>query len=125
MQVAYKILADLVVLIHLAWILFLIFGAVMGYRIRWIRWLHLAGLGFSVVLQIFSTICPLTHLEVWLRERYDPSLAYPGAFIAYYAEKLVYLEVDSVLLFWLTLGVVLTNVTIYGLAIRRSLQGQG
>lgn len=103
------------------WILFLIFGAVIGYRIRWVRWLHLAGLGFSVILQIFSAICPLTYLEVWLRERHDPTLAYPGAFIAHYAEELVYLEVDSAILFWLTLGVILINLMLYGFARGRRL----
>ena len=60
-----------------------------------------------------SGICPLTYLEVWLRERHDPLLTYPGSFIAHYAEQLVYFQVDSDLLFWLTIGVVFINLVIY------------
>jgi len=32
-----------------------------------VKWLHLAALAFSIALQTFSWICPLTHLEAWLR----------------------------------------------------------
>jgi hypothetical protein len=121
MGLGYKIAADLVVFIHLVWILFLIFGVLIGRRIRWVMWTHLGGLGFSIVLQIVSAVCPLTYLEVWLRERHDPELAYPGSFITHYVEELVYLQVDQVLLFWLTMGVVLISFVIYALAIRSGL----
>ncbi len=59
---AWKLAADLVVVIHLLWILFIIFGALIGRRIIWVKWLHIGALAFSVVLQIFQWICPLTYL---------------------------------------------------------------
>lgn len=122
MQLLYKIIGDLIVLFHLAWILFLIFGALIGCRIRGLMWLHLGGLGFSILLQVFSAPCPLTTLEVWVHERHDPQLAYPGSFIAHYAEELVYLQADPDLLFWLTIGLVLINLVIYGRAQIRGLR---
>lgn len=124
MPYVYEITADLVVLLHFLWILFLVFGALIGYRVRWLMWLHLGGLGYSILLQLYSGICPLTYLEVWLRERHDPLLTYPGSFIAHYAEELVYLRVDSDLLFWLTLGVVFINLSIYGFSQKFGLWGR-
>ena len=110
---AYKIAADFVVTIHLAWILFLILGALAGRYIAWVKWLHIGGLVFSLLLQIFSWYCPLTYLEAWLREKHDPSLSYTGSFIAYYAERLVYLEVSRVAVFALTLLVVGGSAFLY------------
>ena len=102
----WKLAADFVVLTHLLWILFIIFGAFLGCRVVWIKWVHIGALTFSVLLQLFHWICPLTHLEVWLRQRHDPSLAYTGEFIAHYAERLVYLRADR----WAVLGVTLVIV---------------
>jgi hypothetical protein len=115
----FKISADIVVFVHFSWILFLIFGVLIGFRIRWVMWVHLGGLVFSLVLQYTRALCPLTYLEVWLRNRHDPSLAYPGSFIAHYAEELVYLQVDKNQLFWLSAGFVVISVIAYGVALTR------
>jgi hypothetical protein len=112
-MMGYKIAADLIVVIHLAWILFLIFGALVGRYITWVKWLHIGGLVFSLLLQIFSWYCPLTYLEAWLRARHDPSLSYTGSFIAYYAERLVYLEISRAAVFVLTLLVVGGSAFLY------------
>ncbi len=102
----WKLAADLVVVIHLLWILFIIFGALIGRRIVWVKWLHIGALAFSVVLQIFHWICPLTYLEVWLRSRHGRSLAYSGDFIAHYAEELVYLTAPPGVVLGVTFAVI-------------------
>jgi len=75
----YKILADAVVLMHSSDAfrldLFLFLGAYVGTRVRMLRTLHLAGLAFALVTQVFGWYCPLTTLEVWLRSKHDPRLA--------------------------------------------------
>lgn len=109
----YKIAADLVVLLHFLWIVFLIFGAFIGRRYRAVKIFHLAGLGFAVIMQIFGWYCPLTHLEVWLRHRHDPSLTYSGSFIIHYAEKLVYIELSRWIIFVLTLMLILMSGYLY------------
>jgi hypothetical protein len=110
----YKILADMVVLIHFLWILFLIFGAIPGVRYKAIKILHITGLVFAFVIQVFGWYCPLTHLEVWLRAKHDPSLAYAGSFIIHYVEGLIYIEKNSAwLIFSLTLLLMGFNAWFY------------
>jgi hypothetical protein len=109
----YKILTDLVVGIHLAWIIFMIFGALVGRYVLWVKWLHIGGLIFSLFLQIFSWYCPLTYLEVWLQARHDPSLTYTGSFIAHYAERLVYLEISRSVVLIGTMGVAVFSFWFY------------
>jgi len=109
----YKILADLVVLIHFLWILFLLFGAFPGFRYKAIKILHVSGLVFAFVIQVFGWYCPLTHLEVWLRAKHDPSLAYAGSFIIHYVEGLIYIEISSWLIFYLTVLLIGFNIWFY------------
>ena len=94
----YRILADAVVFVHSLWIVFLISGAVPGRKSRAIKAMHISGLAFALVIQIFDWYCPFTHLEVWLRERHEPGLAYPGSFISHYAEQIVYVELSRPLI---------------------------
>jgi hypothetical protein len=108
----YGILAGIVVVRHLLWIIFLLTGARWGRKFFPVKAVHLAGLGFAVVSQVFGWFCPLTHLEAWLKELQGQA-AYPGSFIAHYAEKLVYMSVPPFAVFILTLALVLVNVSIY------------
>jgi len=112
MGLFYRTLADGVVVIHFTWILFLIGGAFIGRRVRWVKWTHLAALGYSVLLQAFSWICPLTYLELWLWNR-TPAGSYSGSFIAHYLEKLVYMEIPRALVFALTVAVIVISAVVY------------
>ncbi|MCL5021987.1 MAG: DUF2784 domain-containing protein [Nitrospirae bacterium] len=98
----YQVLADIVVFVHFLWILFLIFGAFWGVRNKKVKLVHISGLVFAVTIQVFSWYCPLTHLEAWLRSKQDATSSYTGSFIAHYAEKIVYIELPSSLIFILT-----------------------
>lgn len=95
----YKVLSDVVVLVHFLWIVFLFFGAFLGVRSKPVKIMHISGLVFAIVIQVFDWYCPLTHLEVWLRSEYDPALAYKGSFIIHYIEKIVYIELSRHLVF--------------------------
>ena len=99
----FKILADMVVLIHFAWILFLFLGAFGGSKNRVVKIFHISGLFFAFLIQIFDWYCPLTYLEVWLRSKHSATLAYTGSFIIYYVEKIVYFEIPHLLLILLTI----------------------
>jgi hypothetical protein len=109
----YKILADFTLLVHLIWILFLFLGAYFGTRIRLIRILHLSGLAFALISEIFGWYCPLTYLEVWLRSKHDPRWLYAGSFIIHYVEKIVYLELSRALIVIGTVILVGFNVWFY------------
>ncbi len=109
----YQVLADVTVLVHLAWIAFLVFGAIPGRRWRWVRWTHLAAIAFSIALQSFTWICPLTSLEVWLRGLTGTERAYQGSFIGHYAGKLVYAPLPPGLVFAGTLVVTCVSLWVY------------
>ena len=113
----YKILADIIVLIHLLWIVFLVLGAIWG-KSKVIRVVHLSGFFYAIVLQIFGWYCPLTHLEVWLRSSHDPALTYTGSFIIYYVEKIVYLELSKTTIFIFTIFLCMFNGWFYFRKIR-------
>jgi hypothetical protein len=109
----YKALADAVVVLHLLWIGFLVLGAIWGAKSKRVKTLHIGGLAFAIFIQLFNWYCPLTYLEVWLRLRHDPALAYPGSFIAHYAEKAVYLEIPGYAVLMLTVALCAVNAWIY------------
>jgi len=109
----YKIIADMVVSAHLLWILFLIFGAIWGRRNPTIRIIHISGLAFTIIIQVFDWYCPLTDIEVWLRSKQDKALSYTGSFIINYIEKIVYLEVSRELIFALSIVLCGINAWLY------------
>jgi hypothetical protein len=119
MGLIYNIAADIVVAIHFTWILFLIGGAFIGRRVRWVMWTHLIALGYSMLLQLFSWICPLTYLEFWLRSR-GVGETYAGSFIGHYLQRLVYLEIPRPLLLILTGIVIGISAVVYYNAMRHA-----
>jgi len=78
-----------------------------------VRIFHIAGLLFAVLLQVFGWYCPLTYVEIWLREKHDPSITYKGSFIIHYVEKLVYIELTREMIVVLTLLLVSVSAYIY------------
>jgi len=115
----YIIAADAVVVVHFGWILFLIGGAGIGRRVRWVMWTHVAALGYSVLLQTFNWICPLTYLELWLWNR-TPAGSYSGSFIAHYLEKLIYMDIPRGLVFTLTVVVIGISAAVYRSAVLKT-----
>ncbi|GAB4388679.1 MAG: hypothetical protein Kow0025_09400 [Thermodesulfovibrionales bacterium] len=116
----YRALADAVVLVHFLWIVFLVLGGIWGRRSRPVRAFHISGLALAVLVQASGWYCPLTYLEVYLREKGDPSGAYEGSFIARYAEDLVYLDLSRGLVAALTAALCALNAWLY---LRRGRRG--
>jgi len=109
----YRIIADVVVLIHFFWILFLIFGAIWGRKNRIVKALHISGLAFAFIIEVFNFYCPLTYIEVWSRARHDPSLKYTGSFIIHYMEELIYIEISRLSVAVVTVLLCLFNAWLY------------
>ena len=102
----YKVLADVIVVMHFGWILFLLTGFILipaGFWWRrffdlWLfRTIHLGGIIYASLLTIMGKFCPLTVWEYNLRQKYDPDLVYPGSFIISHIEKLVYPDVNPLI----------------------------
>ena len=63
----YPLLADLVLIVHLAFVVFVLCGGLFVLRWQWIAWLHLPAATWGAVVEFTGWICPLTPLENWLR----------------------------------------------------------
>jgi len=86
---AYRILADLVVLAHLGFIGFVLFGGLLALRWRWMPWLHVPALAWGGFIEFTGLICPLTPLENALR-RAGGLEGYSQSFIERYVVPVVY-----------------------------------
>lgn len=85
----YRLLADLTLLLHLGFILFVAAGAVLVLRWPRLVFVHLPAAGWGIFTALTGTVCPLTPLEVHLR-RLGGQTGYEGGFIQHYVERLVY-----------------------------------
>lgn len=87
--VLYRALADLVVVVHLAFIVFIAVGGLLAWRWPRVAWAHLPALVWGVGIITVGYDCPLTPLEKALRRRADGD-AYAGGFVDRYVEGVVY-----------------------------------
>ncbi len=110
----YRLTADLVVLIHLAFILFAALGGLLVLKYRRCALLHLPALVWAVLISLANWVCPLTPLENWLRER-GGLLGYETSFIEHYILPVIYpTELTRSLQIFLGLLVLVINLGIYG-----------
>ncbi len=96
-----KLLADLIVLFHAAYVSFVVFGLLLillgiAFRWRWVRniWfrsLHLAAIGIVVLEALVGMTCPLTDWEQGLRTMAGEG-GYTGDFIGYWAHRLIFYQ---------------------------------
>ena len=85
----YALAAVLVLLAHLAFVLFVVFGAVLVLRRPRTLWLHLPAAGWGIFVELTGRGCPLTALENLLRLRAGFE-GYGGSFIEHYVLWLLY-----------------------------------
>ena len=118
-RMIYKVLADLTILFHFLWILFLIFGVVFALRRSKIAWFHLGGLFFSLFINTLGMYCPLTYLESYLRSASGNSGPYLGSFIAHYLERIIYLDLPERTIRMGEILFVCLNLVVYGILAKR------
>ncbi|UCH91906.1 MAG: DUF2784 domain-containing protein [Nitrospirota bacterium] len=111
----WRALADLVLLIHLAFIVFVIVGGFFASRWRWLPWIHLPAVAWAVVLEFSGWICPLTPLENSLRQA-SGEAGYAGGFLEHYLVQVVYPEaLTPEIQIYIGLGVLLINGMAYSI----------
>src|SRR5262245_27821645 len=88
---AYRILADCVVVVHLGFVLFVVFGGMLVFRRRSVVCLHLPAVVWGVVVEFDGWTCPLTPLENWLRDTGE-EVGYRGSFVEHYLLAILYPE---------------------------------
>lgn len=109
----YLLFAEIVFIIHFLWIIFLVFGCIWGRKYKIIKTIHISGLLFAVILQLFGWYCPLTYLESWLRTKYSSAYMPADSFIIYYLEKIIYLDISPNIIFILTIALLIITFFIY------------
>ena len=114
-----RLLADALVLVHLAFVVFVVAGGLLVLWRPWLRWVHLPAAAWGALIEFTGWICPLTPWEVVLRQKAGQT-GYAGGFIEHYILPVLYPE-------GLTLGVQVTlgflvigvNAVIYAFVWRR------
>jgi hypothetical protein len=95
----YLIAADSVLFLHVLFVAFVVLGLLLVFvgkpldwrwiRNPWFRIAHLAAITLVVAQAWLGVVCPLTTVEMTLRERAGDAV-YSGSFIAYWLESLLY-----------------------------------
>ena len=116
---SYGLLADLVVIVHMGFVLFVVLG---GVSVLWwprLAWMHLPAVLWGIGIEWRGAGCPLTPLETWLRTQ-TGGTGYSGDFIQQYLFPILY-PVDLTREAQVTLGAIVlgVNIGVYGWLWRR------
>jgi hypothetical protein len=122
---AYRILADMVVGVHLLFVTFVVAGGLLALRWPWAAAAHLPAAVWGVLIEFRGWICPLTPLEKSLRSSAGQA-GYEGGFIEHYMLPLLY-PAGLTQGVQLVLGslVIAVNLAVYGMVLRRRSAGRG
>jgi hypothetical protein len=119
---AFRILADATVAVHVAFVLFVILGGLIVARWRGVAWVHIPAAAWAAWVEFAGWVCPLTPLENWLREQ-GGGTAYTSSFIEHYLLPILYPESLSRELQWVLGGMVLLiNAVMYVVVFRRGVR---
>lgn len=118
----YSILADAVVVVHVAFVVFVALGGFLVLRRPRLAWLHVPAALWGALVELGGLPCPLTPLENWLRFRAGES-GYGGGFIEHYLLPLLYPgALTREIQIALGVLVVAVNGAVYGWMIYRASQ---
>lgn len=100
----YQLLADGVLVMHLGIVLFVVGGLFVVVAGNWLGWewvnfgwfrlAHLGAIAIVVAQSWFGLVCPLTSLEMWLREHAHGSV-YAGSFVEHWVQRVLYYDVPA------------------------------
>jgi hypothetical protein len=116
--VLYARLADLILALHFAFLLFVSVGGLAVLRWPRLSFLHLPCLLYGAAIELVGWVCPLTPLEQRLRLLAGQD-GYRGGFIEHYVGRVVYPSGWEAMHVWLGLALVAFNILVYGLLARR------
>jgi len=115
----YRILAEIVLVLHFCFVIFVVIGGLFVLRWRSVAWLHLPALVWGILIEFFWWTCPLTTLENWLRGL-GGEAGYATGFVDHYVSAVLYAPLSPqtrVMLGFLLIGF---NLFLYLYLFRRS-----
>ncbi len=115
----YRLLADLVVVAHLVFIIYALFGGLFGLWRKWSLFVHLPAAAWIAIIAIQGWICPLTPLENKLRSAGGVA-GYEGGFVEHYLIPVIYPPgLTRTTQFMLGGVAIAVNVAVYIFVLRR------
>ena len=116
----YQLLADIVVVLHLAFVGFVVLGGLLALRWRRAAWVHLPAAVWGAWVEFAGRVCPLTPLENWLR-RQGGRPGYSASFVEHYVIPILYPAALTRELQWVLGGAVITvNTAVYAVILLRA-----
>jgi len=88
-KMSYRLMADIVVVIHFAFTIFVLLGGILTIWWRKVIWLHIPAAVWGALIEFAGWICPLTPLENRLRAK-GGEAGYPGGFVEEYVLPVIY-----------------------------------
>ena len=112
-------LADAVLVVHLAFVLFVVLGGLLVLRWPRLAWIHVPVALYGAAIEFIGFICPLTPLENSLR-RLGGEAGYEGGFIEHYITAALYPSgLTREVQIAAGIALLVFNAAIYGILIRR------
>ena len=109
----YEIVANLTLIIHFVFILFVIFGALLFFITTKIIFIHIPAFIWGSYIELTNSICPLTYLENWFLHKANLT-TYSEGFIQNYLVPIVYptnLTKDTQI--YLGIALIVINIVLY------------
>ena len=111
----YELFANLTLIIHLIFILFVIFGGLLFFIFSKIIYIHLPALLWGIYIELTNSFCPLTYLENWFLYKGELT-TYSNNFINNYLIPIIYPEgLTNEIQIYLGISLIVINILIYGL----------
>ena len=105
-------LAEIVLFLHAAFIVWVTFGALLTPSHPVLRGLHIVSLIWGILIELLPWTCPLTYFENLLENRAGVE-PYQGGFLLHYLDKIVYPEISPLVLTFAGVFVCAVNLIIY------------
>ncbi|TLX59516.1 DUF2784 domain-containing protein [Stutzerimonas nosocomialis] len=114
-----RLAADAIVVVHLLFILFVLFGGLLVLRWPRLAWLHLPAVAWGILVEVLHLNCPLTPWENHFRLAAGQG-GYDGGFVEHYLIPLIYpAALTPQIQLWLGALVAALNAAIYGYLLHR------
>ena len=109
----YELAADLTLIIHFAFILFVIFGVLLFFITTKIIFIHIPAFIWGSYIELTNSICPLTYLENWFLHKANLT-TYSEGFIQNYLVPIVYpVSLTKDLQIYIGIALIVINIVIY------------
>ncbi|AVZ39826.1 MULTISPECIES: DUF2784 domain-containing protein [unclassified Dietzia] len=86
----YRLVADTAMILHAAFLVYMVVGGFLAWRWRWTFWPHLATAAYGLGIATVGWVCPLTHVENWGRARAGEETLPSSGFIDHYLTDVIY-----------------------------------